>query len=99
MKYLKKFNEYYTYPADNRFLAGNTTAFGSSSNTGGIASDSAAGMSGKNASPAGKDLFGPQMAEYDKLLKNMPGNSKTKIKWKKKHKKRKKRKKLFKNKK
>ncbi len=96
MKYLKKFNEYYTYPADNNFLASNTTSFGSSSNMGGIASSSAAGIAGKNASPAGKDSYGPQIDEYEKVLKNMGKNSKTKIKWKKK---RKKHKKLFKNKK
>jgi hypothetical protein len=94
MKYLKKFNEYYTSPSDNSFLAGNTTSFGSSSNMGGIASSSAAGISGKKAMPAGKDTFGPHIENYEKVLKTLKGEAKHKFK-NRKRKKRKKRKNIF----
>jgi len=94
MKYLKKFNEYYTSPGDMNFLSGNTVAFGTKSNMGGVASSSAAGTPGKNASPAGKDSFGPHIKNYDKVIKTLKG-TKTKVKMRKKRKKSKKRKNIF----
>jgi hypothetical protein len=94
MKYLKKFNEYYTSPGDMNFLSGNNVSFGSKPNMGGVSSSSAAGTPGKNASPAGKDSFGPHIENYDKVLKTLKG-PKSKVKMRKKHKKSKKRKNIF----
>lgn len=66
MKKLKKFNEYNSHAS---FLSGNTGS-PTTSNTDGIQSGSNAGAGGKQQSPDGPTSFGPDMAEYEDIIKN-----------------------------
>lgn len=85
MKTLKKFNEYNSHAG---FLAGNTGS-PTTSNTDGIQSGSNAGIGGKQQSPDGPSSFGPDMDEYDDIIKNLDSDDIRKLKKLKRLKKRK----------
>lgn len=68
MKFVKLFKEFYNHA---NFLAGGQVTTGDSSNTAGIASNTAAGAAGKVPRKDGPSSFGPDMEQYDDIVKSL----------------------------